>query len=141
MHQRRFEYILKIAGRENYSKGVLAEVNTVLMFLLKVSEFKDLWIETVGQGGSSAAECLQATARLLVTVPRLFNETKLNNLADEKENDIFSREYLRILISSCQILSKFSAPIMQILLDEGIDSGEYQNILQPTLQVISTKIE
>ena len=135
VHQKRFEYILKIAGRESSSIEVLNEANVVLMFLIKVSDYKDLWIQTVGQGGSSAAECLQATAKLLVTVPRLFNDTKLNNsTADDTQNERISLEYIRILISSFQILSKFSAPIMQILLDEGIDSGQYQNILQPSLQ-------
>ena len=126
---------MKIAGRESSSIEVLNEANVVLMFLIKVSDYKDLWIQTVGQGGSSAAECLQAIAKLLVTVPRLFNDTKLNNsTADETQNERISLEYIRILISSFQILSKFSAPIMQILLDEGIDSGQYQNILQPSLQ-------
>ena len=126
---------MKIAGRESSSIEVLNEANVVLMFLIKVSDYKDLWIQTVGQGGSSAAECLQATAKLLVTVPRLFNDTKLNNsTADDTQNERISLEYIRILISSFQILSKFSAPIMQILLDEGIDSGQYQNILQPSLQ-------
>ena len=135
VHQKRFEYILKIAGRESSSIEVLNEANVVLMFLIKVSDYKDLWIQTVGQGGSSAAECLQATAKLLVTVPRLFNDTKLNNSTpDDTQNERISLEYIRILISSFQILSKFSAPIMQILLDEGIDSGQYQNILQPSLQ-------
>ena len=129
VHQQRFEYILKLAGRENSSVCVMNEVNTVLMFLLRISDYKDVWIQTVGQGGSSAAECLQSTARLLVTVPRLFNKAKLNNLPDEEQNEVLTIAYLKLLVTSCQILSKFSAPILQILLDEGIDSGQYQNIL------------
>ena len=92
-----------------------------------------MWIQTVGIGGSSAAECLQATARLLVSVP---SRARLVQSLDESNSEQIICQYRRLLISSFQLLAKFSAPIMQILLDEGIDAGRYQSILQPTLQVI-----
>ena len=90
-----------------------------------------MWIQTVGIGGSSAAECLQATARLLVSVP---TRARLVSALDESNSESTLGEYRRLLISSLQLLAKFSAPMMQILLDEGIDAGRYQSILQPTLQ-------
>ena len=99
-----------------------------------------MWIQTVGIGGSSAAECLQATARLLVSVP---SRARLVGAVDAETEtaEATVAQYRRILISSFQLLTKFSAPILQILLDEGIDAGTYQSILQPTLQVIKNVLK
>ena len=104
---------------------------TWFLTLFVVSDHREMWIQTVGIGGSSAAECLQATARLLVSVP---SRARIVAALDESNSEAMIAQYRRLLISSFQLLAKFSAPILQILLDEGIDAGRYQSILQPTLQ-------
>ena len=86
--------------------------------------------------------CLQAAAKLLIQVPKLFEETRLVvRGSDAPENtETISGIILKLAASVCQLLSKFSAPISQILLDEGMDCGEYQMIIRPDLQVCFFKI-
>lgn len=110
---------------------------TKFFTLSEVSDHREMWIQTVGIGGSSAAECLQATARLLVSVP---SRARIVAALDESNSEATIAQYRRLLISSFQLLAKFSAPILQILLDEGIDAGRYQSILQPTLQVATNTL-
>ena len=67
----------------------------------------------------------------------MFEETRLVVRSGEnsEKHEELSSVIIRISASVCQLLSKFSAPISQILLDEGLDCGEYQIIIRPDLQV------
>ena len=57
------------------SEDLLHEANVILRFLIRLSDYRDMWIQTVGQGGSSAAECLQERIR---TCPTDEPESKLD---------------------------------------------------------------
>ena len=52
-----------------------------------------------------------------------------------EDSEDIAGSVIRIVATVIQLLSKFSAPIRQILLDEGMDSGDYPQILRPDLQV------
>lgn len=54
-------------------------------------------------------------------------------LAKEENQDECVQLLIKICALSFELMSKFSAPVNQILLDEGLDAAQYQTILQPVM--------
>ena len=118
----------------------------LLEFRLRVQKINDLSqrafsrvtlrIILIFKGGSCAAECIQGCARLIYSIPKLFEDTRLvSRCSVPEDSEDIAGSVIRIVATVIQLLSKFSAPIRQILLDEGMDSGDYPQILRPDLQV------
>ncbi|CBY31115.1 unnamed protein product [Oikopleura dioica] len=134
VHQDRILYILGFAFKEPLAIESLKELMTVIMYLNGLAEHKDAWIEQVGQGGNSAAQTIQAVARIVIHIPKFFEHSKLTvRLAKEDQQDRCVQLLIKICALSFELMSKFSAPVNQIMLDEGLDAAKFQTILQPVM--------
>jgi hypothetical protein len=80
VHQDRILYILGFAFKEPLAIESLKELMTVIMYLNGLAEHKDAWITQVGQGGNSAAETVQAVARIVVHIPKFFEHSKVQKI-------------------------------------------------------------
>ena len=77
VHQERILYILGFAFKEPLAIESLKELMTVIMYLNGLAEHKEAWITQVGQGGNSAAQTIQAVARIVIHIPKFFEHSKV----------------------------------------------------------------